>query len=402
MSNERWTSPFPHTIAYTLFKKHFTEINRVYWAFVPANNTIQKFAKEKAKINQDPKSFFLIHDEDDRRVASTYDEWKYDYSEYSNYTRMNIVMLLSSCLETYLRTIISLAFESKPGVIIHCPDSVDGFELLKKNPAYGNNNDNHYQFTDAINDICVGEWTKRISNFEYYFGTLPETITNKTSDLDEFRVLRNNIAHYFGREKRDYEAPLVFEAKPATRVSHERIIKFFRLVHEVASNIDCFLKENYIGAYDIIKFFFKNYSNGHIPISEHGSKAIAMKNFFAEYKYYTPKSNYFEELANYCEFPDFPSSKIYGKQVAIQKINQILRESKNRISKRIGKKEFNKYLVDFKCKSDNSLCIPNLSSDNTNEFLFTEKLIKEIASYFINLFKKVDCDYKKHKTKRSL
>ena len=45
MANERWESPFPYTLAYNLFKQHFTELNRVYWAFVPAKDTIKKAAK---------------------------------------------------------------------------------------------------------------------------------------------------------------------------------------------------------------------------------------------------------------------------------------------------------------------------------------------------------------------
>lgn len=76
--------------------------------------------------------FFLIPDEEDRRMAPTYGEWKIDFSEYVNYSRLNIIMLLSSCFETYLRTVVSLSFESKPGVIINCQDAVDGAALLKE------------------------------------------------------------------------------------------------------------------------------------------------------------------------------------------------------------------------------------------------------------------------------
>lgn len=50
MSNERWVSPLQHTIAYELFKKHFTEINKIYWAFVPASNTIESNAKKQLSL----------------------------------------------------------------------------------------------------------------------------------------------------------------------------------------------------------------------------------------------------------------------------------------------------------------------------------------------------------------
>ena len=113
MSKERWNSPFVHSIAFILFKKHFTELNKIYWAHVPAASTIEKKAFEALKSEDaDPKKYFLIPDKDDRRIALTYSEWKTDYREFSNYTRLNMLMLLSSCLETYLRTVVSLSLES--------------------------------------------------------------------------------------------------------------------------------------------------------------------------------------------------------------------------------------------------------------------------------------------------
>lgn len=101
MANERWESPFPYTLAYNLFKQHFTELNRVYWAFVPAKDTIKKAAKNALPNDDaDPKSFFLVKDEDDKRIAPTYTEWKTAFGDFENYTRLNMLMLLSSCFET--------------------------------------------------------------------------------------------------------------------------------------------------------------------------------------------------------------------------------------------------------------------------------------------------------------
>ena len=92
MANERWNSPFPHTIAFVLFKEHFTELNNVYWAHVPAASTIEKKALEALKSEDaDPKRYFLIPDRDDRRMAQTYGQWKSFYREFSNYTRLNML-----------------------------------------------------------------------------------------------------------------------------------------------------------------------------------------------------------------------------------------------------------------------------------------------------------------------
>lgn len=80
MIDVRWTSPFEHTIPFSLFHKHFTEINDAYWAYVPAASTIEKRALEGLQNEaEDPRKYFLISDEDDRRVANTYDILKFFY-----------------------------------------------------------------------------------------------------------------------------------------------------------------------------------------------------------------------------------------------------------------------------------------------------------------------------------
>ena len=59
MANERWNSPFPWSIPYHLFQKHFTELNEIYWAHVPAANTIEKTTLAAlGSSKEDPKKFF--------------------------------------------------------------------------------------------------------------------------------------------------------------------------------------------------------------------------------------------------------------------------------------------------------------------------------------------------------
>ena len=61
MTNVRWKSPFEHSIPFSLFHKHFTEINNAYWAYVPAANTIEKKAIESLKNeSEDPRKYFFF------------------------------------------------------------------------------------------------------------------------------------------------------------------------------------------------------------------------------------------------------------------------------------------------------------------------------------------------------
>ena len=168
MANERWESPFPYTLAYNLFKQHFTELNRVYWLLYQRKTLSRKLQKTPYQMTMLIQELLLVKDEDDKRIAPTYTEWKTAFGDFENYTRLNMLMLLSSCFETYLRTALALSFESKPGVIIQCPDAVDGAFLLKSDINYGNANYDQYRFSSQIDGICKGSWSKRISEFQKY------------------------------------------------------------------------------------------------------------------------------------------------------------------------------------------------------------------------------------------
>ena len=248
----RWNSPYQHTMAFELFHKHFTEINEIYWANVIASSTIEKAAVDSGKK---PLEYFLVHDEDDRRIPENMEQWKKNYREFMNYNRLSILMILSSTFETYLRTIIGLSLESKPGTLITSKDCVDGAELLLKNNSYGNSNSKNYLFNDYIAKICNGDWNNRISHYEFLFGSAPNTLKCNAASLNEFRNKRNSVGHYIGRPKKDYEMPLDLCIQPAERISHDKIKKYLKLIFDVAQDIDKHLLRDYIGSYDLIKYY---------------------------------------------------------------------------------------------------------------------------------------------------
>jgi len=330
MNSIRWESPFPYTLAFNLFKQHIEEISRAYWAFVPTANTIKSFAKNNLENDDaDPKSFFLIPDEEDRHIAATYGDWKSDFSEYINYSRLNIIMMQSSCLETYLRTVVSLAFESKPGVIINCRDAVDGAGLLKRDITYGDMRDKSYRFTDAIDDVCRGEWDKRLSSFQKYFGTLPAKLLDLSKDLDELRITRNNIGHYFGRKKSEYEAPIDFKPIETMKVSHDRILKYFKLIYTVAELLDDYLHKNIIGSYDIIKRYFIAVSRGEIIRDKINSDAYQLKKMIGSHGLILLSKSYYNELITFCEtnYVECETDCIFTKNRCVQEINRRLKDN---------------------------------------------------------------------------
>ncbi|WP_455902421.1 hypothetical protein [Clostridium sp.] len=387
MSNVRWETKFPYSLAFNLFKQHLEEINRSYWAFVPAYNTIVKIAN--GKLNNDdanPRDFFMVPDEEDRRLAQSYGEWKIDFKEYANYSRLSFVMLISSCFETYLRTIVSLSFESKPGVIIDCADAVDGASLLKKDIQYGNINSKSYRFSKEIDEICRGEWRNRFDAFEKYFGELPQELLDLTGELDELRVTRNNLGHYFGRKRDEYSAPIDFKPISVSRVSHKKILKYYKLIYDVAKMIDGYLYRNIIGSYDIIKKYFNAISEGEIVADPSNPNAYQLRKLIGSQEISSVGKKYYEQLTTYCEvnYIELETDCIFTKQTCVYEVNRRLREKGVEIQYNGRKIELNQRLFGRLLEKESLLDNENYAKRNVDnnrniQYLYSAALIKYIT-----------------------
>lgn len=383
MSDERWNSPFGKTIAFTLFAKHFTELNDVYWAHVPAASTIESSAKEALNTpDADPKSFFLIRDEDDRKLAATFDMWKSHYRDFSNYTRLNMLMLLSSCFETYLRTIVSLAVESKPGCIIGCPDAIDGAFLLRTRPNYGNLESSDYQFTDIVTSICKGDWYTRSSNYAKYFGTFPICELD-LKQLDELRQKRNLVGHYFGRGKQKYQAPLSFSPEPVERLSHKKLLSYFGLVFRTAKLIDQHLLHSFIGSYDICKFYYQCIQNGEISGKTSGEQAKELQKIIGATGAPTPGNEYYRNLVTYLMLDNKDEMCRYSAKACLKAISRLLSERNISLLKDGKPIHFTIYHFRLFCKAFSIHTNPELCCQHSSsqiEYLYSMKAIELIVS----------------------
>lgn len=85
MCDARWQPALDNSLTFGLFSQHYTELNNMYWANKPAENKIKKLAKEAHSQGKErPIDFFIVHDEDDRRVAPDFGSWKKSYSDFNN------------------------------------------------------------------------------------------------------------------------------------------------------------------------------------------------------------------------------------------------------------------------------------------------------------------------------
>ena len=383
MSNERWISPYNHSIPYILFSKHFTEINNVYWSYVPASSTIEKKALEG--LNDplaDPRGYFLIPDEDDRRLANTYSEWKDHFRSFGNYTRLNMIMLLSSCFETYLRTIVSLAIESKPGAMLGCPDSIDGVFLLKEKNGYGESQSKEYMFSNVIDDVCKGEWDKRVLCYKKYFGSFPSGVDIRK--LDELRIKRNSIGHFFARKKEEYEITYSPEVAPPIQVSASKLKEYFNLINTAVVQIDQHLHVNFIGSYDVLKYFYFHMRKNDLVNENPSILARELRKQMGRLGMQTVGKEYYSNLLDYFALQDEKCLFKYSRKSCVKIINGRLKES-NIIMQEDGEnRDFSDFHFRLFCKIYNVKTNGDYSEKhdykNGTIYFYSEKLIDFIMS----------------------
>ena len=405
MADERWISPFKNSLAYYLFMKHFTELNDVYWAHVPASDTIIKHMKQKS-INNSATEFcklFVVKDENEGRLASDNYTWLKDYKEFLNYTRLNMLMLLSSAFETYLRTIVSLAIESKPGTILGCSESIDGAFLLKKDIKYGTYNDNGYLFSNIIDDICIGEWSKRVEAYKKYFGSVPINLKHNIKKIDVLRKTRNEIGHYFGRKKNQYETPVLMAPKEVERVSHENFLKYLNTVYKTVKGIDEHLHKDYIGSYDIIKFYFQEIHIDSKDITP-GTQAKNLQKHLGKKGLPSVGTEYYKNLLSYINLDDKDQICRFGQKICINEIKRTLYKKGIDIIVGGKKKKFNGFMFslfqkEYNFKSNSEYC--NKYTFGTDVYLYSMKAIDLIvADISKDPTGVIDKLIQKHKTKK--
>ena len=256
LESARWYAPFGHSLAYNSFNQHFTELNRMYWSHHPIAVRLKKDTRSLAANGKVPLDYFIVHDEDDRKLESSFEEWENWYENFNNFNRLNIVVALCSCLEVYMRSIVSFAIESKPGVLIGLKDSADGARLLKSNLKKYTYSSKSYPYSRQIREICQGTWLSRMENYGELFQNVPTVIKNRISELDSLRKLRNSIAHNYSRDgSLGFHVPITFDQSPSVRLSHRKLIKYMDLVNQVVHAIDDHLYNEYIGSYELLKYY---------------------------------------------------------------------------------------------------------------------------------------------------
>lgn len=235
----RWTTTRDHSWAYRIFRKSNDELMSMRMAYTSASCFTYKQLK-KCGANWDKKACEYLYTNDNKSL--TIKEWSNALNSCQNWIRLNQLMALNSCFESYLSAIIKLAIESDPGILIEAPHAVDGIRNLKYDIQLDN-----IDVDTIVRDCTSGEWGHRNTNLKKIFMTIPELFLQHEKELEEIRKLRNNLGHAFGRDIDITHSFDLYKLPQMDKLSSGRFKKYQELVLKLVKEMDYQVMKKHIG-----------------------------------------------------------------------------------------------------------------------------------------------------------
>lgn len=270
----RWSHVQNHTWPFQVYKLYNEELNQFLWANEAASKyTFMKLGKEGALDTDSPTMHFPMPA---RKFydMKTVKEWAIVYNDTQNWVRLNCVMAISSNLETYLASVVSLAIESNPGVLLGASKFIDGAKLLKEGGL------DWSIYEDHVTACTKGTWSARLSAFEKLFGTASVSFKSGVTTLERIRKIRNNLGHALGRDI-DASRDFSFNKKQTSdRIQLTTLVKYLEKAYTIVQEVDEFLLNNHIGEFQAIYAYYthRNEFDG-----ADVDKALALKKFYGEH-----------------------------------------------------------------------------------------------------------------------
>ena len=233
------------TWAFNALVKHHTEINNMYWSFVPA----WSFTNYMARKNSDatPEALFHASGPDVHRLDHSIPNFIRNSELLANWVRLSVLLSALSYFEIYMKKVVTLSLMSDPAVRLGRSGVIEGVSWIKS----GLQDD-----LDSLVTPCLkGECNSRILAYKRLFKVAPASLEAEKDKLDAMRVLRNKVGHSYGRNLK--VEILETTIAPMSSLSEAGLKECLELVFNVARDIDAHLLSNHIGCFEEALFFHR-------------------------------------------------------------------------------------------------------------------------------------------------
>ena len=290
MAFDRWKSWYGAIRPYARFKGHHTEINKLYWSFVPTAGYV-KYLERHAPAGTETATLFHASGPNVHRLQLTARDWLASFKEFENWTRLSALLSALSDLETYISTAVTLALRSDPLLRFGQSRAIDGAAWVKKSVTD--------DVSEYVTDCVKGQWSKRIASYRRLFGLVPGALTASEGDLERMRNIRNGVAHGFGRDLRIFDDPLNMKDGPQERLSEAELLGWLGAIEQVAVAIEAHLLQSHIGNFELLWHFHRWRALPREKLDRRYTEAVAFSRFLNRSFGSTPGREYCKEVERY-------------------------------------------------------------------------------------------------------
>lgn len=292
-----------HSWPFKVFKMNYTELNSSYWAIIPMIDK-ERYLIKNSKISEltDSQKYFHATGVNALRIPPTIKDWNISIQRFNKWHRLNTLLDAISCFEIYLSSVIRVAIESNPGLIltdsINYNEKIDGVKLL----IQGHYDSKKFKLfvEEYVKSVTKGEWSSRNKNFYNLFPDAPNILNDNCKILEELRKIRNNSAHSMGRDISKANMNRTLDNLEFPSVSEPTMMKYLEALFKIVKTIDAFLTKNVIGNYDIVYYYHKEYVLPNKLREYNGLIAIKLKKDLTRNRFLTSYSkDYVKNMIRY-------------------------------------------------------------------------------------------------------
>ena len=174
---DRWKPRERSTWPFQVFQKYTVELERLLFSQISGSKFLYStLGRTTAAWSDSPTKHFVFDLRYQAELFKDLKDWSRAFNDFANWTRLNAVIAMTSNLETYMTSVMSLALESDPGLIIGVPRAVDGISLLKQGITPPG-------ITENLEACTKGDWHSRVANYERLFGAVPSIFRSEARRL---------------------------------------------------------------------------------------------------------------------------------------------------------------------------------------------------------------------------
>jgi hypothetical protein len=173
-------------------------------------------------------------------------DWKRGIPGHENWVRLNTLLASTAYLERYIYEITLLAFSSDPGLLIGKSRTVNGVHFLKNNIQV--------RGIDVIEQFTKGSWYTRMKHMQKYFAC-GHIQRNTIDTLEKIRLMRNRIAHRFGREFITDASQFTSGHTDTVHLTEKRLKAYLQTINDFARDIDSLIYNQHVGNFEILLFW---------------------------------------------------------------------------------------------------------------------------------------------------